>query len=164
MSTIIIRPSHMPPVRVLEVDGPRGRFVERGEGSYYLATNNHPVCDPISSFDGYAPDSRLKDWDRPFWEIYQLNDGAVQVHACRPSIQEAMRGDLHGAWGSIITPKSHRRAMRIALRIARRLCTCNPMEGIRVDWRELAHLWRIESDIPVFEIGPQKYHSSQKSK
>jgi hypothetical protein len=150
-TALILRPADSPKLWVLEVDGPRRRFTQRGEGSYYLATCNHPICDPISSLHDYGPDERLKDWDRPYWEIYQHLDGNIEVTANRPTIQETMRGDLHGRWGSSIFPKPNRTSMRIALRIARRLARCNPMEGITIQWYEASHLERIETDIPVFQ-------------
>lgn len=149
---LIIRPASNPPIHVLEVDGPRrsGRL-QRGEGSYYLSTCNHPICDPIGHYD-IPPDSRLKDWCQPSWEIYQLHDGTIKIHACRPTHQEAMRGDLHGRWGSVITIRQGptRLSLRYGLRLARVLCKCIPTEGIF-----LSDYWRlfvaeIETDIPIY--------------
>lgn len=150
MNAIIIRPSDSPPVRVLEVDGPRHKYFRRDEGCYYLQTSNMPVCCQITNPSG-DPDVRLKPWGAPFWGIVQRHDGSIYISAGRPTHQEAMRGDLHGRWGSLIYPKTSRTAFAIALRIARRLCKCNPMEGITLHWYEAAHLWRIETDLPVFQ-------------
>lgn len=151
MNSIIVRPCDSPPVRVLEVDGPPRKYVQRGEGAYYLHTSNWPICGTFPGERHSAPDARLKDWDRPYWEVYQHNDGSIEIASCRPTIQEVIRGDLHGKWGSLIYPKPNRTGFRIALRIARRLCQCNPMEGITIQWYEAAHLWRIETDLPVFQ-------------
>lgn len=151
---LIIRPKSNPPVRVLEVDGPRFPGpVQRGEGSYYLSTDNHPICDPYLRCD-VALDSRLKDWNSPWWEIYQHNDGSITIHACRPTHQETMRGDLHGRWGSIITIRPHPRksTLKQGLRLARLLCKCLPLESQAL---YLSRHWevfisKIETDIPIY--------------
>ncbi len=149
MSTaLILRPATSPRIHVLEVDGRRHN--SREDGYYRLATDNHPNC----YLRDQLPDPRLKDWEQPHWEILQHHNGRVEITSNRPTIQEVMRGDLHGRWGSSIFPKSHRFAFKIALRIARRLCRCNPIEGITLQWHEAAHLWKIQTDIPVYQTNP----------
>jgi hypothetical protein len=147
---IILSPSNIPPVRVLEVDGPRRKFVQRGEGSYYLATDNHPPCDDLwCPGTGPVDLTRYKDWSEPCWSIYQHNDGRIEITADRPSIEEVIEGDLHGSNGSsIILRVRTREAVRNGLRVARRLCRCSA-EGIRLNRHQLNGIAEIESSIPI---------------
>lgn len=153
-TSIIIRPSNSKPIRVLEVDGPRRKYVQRGEGSYYLNTNNHPLVNQLSQNMEMAGhnvyDPRFKDWSSPNWDIYQMADGSIEIHANRPSYQESMRGDLHGKWGTIIVLRnSSRWAIKNGLWMARLFLRCIPTEGIKV--RDIHLLWfrEIHTDIPI---------------
>lgn len=147
---IIPRPAFMQPVRILEVDGPRRKHVRRGEGYYYLATDNHP---PITDFmnPGSEPVdlNRFKDWSEPCWSIYQHQDGTVEITADRPSLDEAAEGDLHGHHGSsVILRRPTREAIRNGLRVARRLCRCST-DGIVLNRRQLNGIAKIETLIPI---------------
>ena len=151
---IIPRPASIPPVRVLEIDGPRRKHVQRGEGFYYLATDNHP---PITDFMQPGSEDhdcqRFAAWWEPNWEIYQMNDGSVEIHACRPSKREVIDGDLHGEWGSVIRlARPSREAIRHGLRLARRLTRCRT-DGVLVNHRHLSGIAAIETNIPVFAKG-----------
>ena len=150
-TALIIRPADSPQIHVLEVDGLRRRYVQRGEGSYYLSTNNHPSCDELELLASDGRRGCLKAWDQHYWEIYQKNDGSVEVHACRPTLQETIRGDLHGRWSSTITLGTVGRwPLRSALRIARMLATCNPIHGIQLaEPFEVRGIAKIETEIPV---------------
>ena len=147
---IIPRPSNMPPVPVLEVDGPRHKLVERGEGDYFLATDNHPPCKDFWIPGAEPVDlTRFKDWSEPCWSIYQHHDGRIEITADRPSIEEAIEGDLHGSNGSsIILRVRTREAVRNGLRVARRLCRCSA-DGIRLNRHQLNGIAEIESSIPI---------------
>ena len=155
MSTsLIIRNPSAPSPRVLEIDGPRRRYTQRGEGSYYLSTSNTPPCDDVflnGFYQGEDPaDPRLKEWGEPHWEIYQKNDGSVEVHACRPNESEIYEGDLPGALGSVIKLTSPTEwAVRNGLRLARRLLRADPEDGVVISYRELVGIITIESDLPV---------------
>ena len=150
-TALIIRPVTAPPIHVLECDGIRRRYVQRGEGSYYLATDNHPLCNDIDGrlWDGLR--SHLRDWDQPHWELIQNHDGTVEIHACRPTLQEAMRGDLFGQWGSVIhlgkQPTSEQ--LRIGLHIARKLVKCNPLEGCLITFDFTHFIEAIVTDISL---------------
>lgn len=83
-TALILRPSHIPSPRVLEVDGPRRKYVQRGEGSYYLNTNNHFMVDDLylnaeQNCPYFIPPitEELYAW----WEIYKMHDGTIEVHA-----------------------------------------------------------------------------------
>jgi hypothetical protein len=136
MSTAIIpRDPTTPSPRVLEVDGPRFRHLRRSERPYYLTTDNQP-CLPVSDLSVFEAvfDPRLcEDSGEPYWELCQLHDGTHEFHACRPSHQEAMDGDLHGALGSVIKfhPPS-RQAYLYAFSLARKLAKCHPKRGILI--------------------------------
>jgi hypothetical protein len=154
-TAIILRQANAKPIRVLEVDGPsyprRTHPVQRGEGSYYLRTSNHPPChDSWWLRVDDAPDlSRFKDWGDPCWELYQMLDGTVVIHSCRPSKRETIAGDLHGRWGSVIVLSSPtREAIRNGLRLARRLCLCSK-RGVVINRRHLGGIAKIESNIPI---------------
>lgn len=153
-TALIIRPAESPKIWVLEVDGPRQKYVQRGEGYYYLATDNQPLCDICTQYEEFAGeltlDPRLCEWGDPHWEIYQMHDGRIEVHACRPTMDEAADGDLHGALGSVIKITwPCRPILRNALRLARRLCKADPSEGILVSERDLVGIVVIETNIPV---------------
>lgn len=150
-TSLILRPKDAPKIHVLEVDGPRDRQTERrSQGRYRIATDNHPIIDRIGHYD-MPPDSRLKDWDQPSWEIYQLHDGSVEIHACRPTHQETMRGDLHGRWGSVIHLRKspNRQNIRVALQLARILCRCIPTIGFTINPTVMFDVEWIETEIPV---------------
>lgn len=152
-TAIIPRPADAPPIRVLEVDGPfyRRHPVQRGEGSYYLATDNHPPCDDIGLSAYYREDlsDRFKDFDKPYWELYQQLDGTVTIRACRPSAREIRAGDMHGRWGSVIILQAPtREAVRHGLRLARRLCRCSK-NGVVLNRRHLGGIALIETNIPI---------------
>lgn len=154
-TTIIIRPAESPKLWVLEVDGPRHKYYQRGEGYYYLATDNQPQCDSLTQFAELAGfftlDPRLCEWGDPHWEIYQKHDGSIEVHACRPTTQEVTDGDLHGALGSVIKIVwPCRPILRNALRLARRLCKADPIRGLIVAERHLVGIVVIESNIDVY--------------
>jgi len=154
-TALILRPADSPKLWVLEVDGPRRKYVQRDEGYYYLNTNNHPMVDHLTrnmELAGHdVTDSRFKDWCEPCWEIYQMHDGRIEVHACRPSAEEAMEGDLNGELGSIIKIVwPCRPVLRNALRLARRLCKADPRVGILVSERDLVGIVVIETNIPVY--------------
>jgi hypothetical protein len=158
-TAIIPRPADAPPIRVLEVDGPfyRRRPVQRGEGSYYLHTSNHPPCDDLTlGRDEFVDWKIFKDWDEPCWEIYIYDCGSVQVHASRPTPEEAADGDLHGALGSEIRLRTRpdRRDLRNALRLSRMLCKCDPVRGLDVDQDDLVGITAIYSAIPVRLLRP----------
>jgi hypothetical protein len=133
------------------VDGPRRKFVQRGEGQFYLKTDNQPPCDEISLRAHNWSDPRIKDWCEPFWSIYQNIDGSIEIHSCRPTTEEVIEGDLLGDLGSVIKIASPSRiSMRNALRLARRLCQCDPDRGITLDDDDqLVGITSIESNIPV---------------
>ncbi len=165
-TALILRPPDAPKIWVLEVDGPRHQHRLRETGYYRLATNNQPPCDFTSWNAGYPLDPRLKDWGEPHWEVYQLHDGSVEIHACRPTHQEMLRGDLHGRWGAVIrlgnNPK--RRAIRRALQIARVCCRCIPTLGFAVPGATVLDFDSIETEIPILiaETGarfPQPNHT-----
>jgi hypothetical protein len=147
---IIPRPSYMAPVRVLEVDGPRRKYVQRGEGSYYLATDNHPhITDFMHPGTEPVDLNRFKDWSEPCWSIYQYHDGTVKITADRPSPDEAAEGDLHGQHGSSIILRSRtREAIRNGLRVARRLCRCST-DGIFLNRHHLNGIVEITTLIPI---------------
>ena len=153
MSTtaLIIRPSTAPKIWVLEVDGPRHKYVQRGEGSYYLETSNWPSCDELELRASDGRRGRLRDWDQPYWEIYQQNDGNIDVHACRPTTQEVMRGDLHGRWGSVIHLGKNptRKQLRYALGLARILGRCIPTVGIVINPAMMLFFESIDTELPV---------------
>ncbi len=151
----IIRPAESPKLWVLEVDGPRRKYCQRGEGYYYLATDNQPQCGTLTQYAEFAGaltlDPRLCEWGDPHWEIYQNHDGSIEVHACRPTTQEVTDGDLHGALGSVIKIVwPCRPILRNALRLARRLCKADPSAGILVSERDLVGIVVIETNIPVY--------------
>lgn len=150
-SSIILRDPAAPPIHVLELDGPRQKYVQRGEGAYYLETSNLPVLiSPLSLGEPATDDPRLTDWESPHWEIYQMHDGGIEIHACRPTESEIHEGDLHGALGSVIKVSwPCRPILRNALRLARRLMKADPMVGISVTRRHLVGIVVIETDIPV---------------
>ena len=153
MSTtaLILRPPTAPKLWVLEVDGPRRKYVQRGEGSYYLSTDNQPMIPSLISHEEPAHDPRLKDWPDATWEIVQNLDGSFEVLANRPTEEEVYEGDLHGELGSTIKISwPFRFVLRNALRIARLLCKADPVKGIRLTERELVGIIVIESDIPCY--------------
>jgi hypothetical protein len=151
-TALILRPADSPKLWVLEVDGPRRKYTQRGEGSYYLSTDNQPVIDPVANYMCHEFDPRLReDFGEPHWEIYQNNDGSVHVHACRPTDEEMIEGDLHGALGSIIKIAwPCRPILRNALRLARLLCKADPIRGLIVAERDLVGIVVIQSDIDVY--------------
>lgn len=149
-TALIIRPADAPSIHVLECDGPRRKYAPT-RGNYRLATDNQPPSDYSSWNAGYPLDPRLKDWGEPHWEVYQLHDGSVEIHACRPTNQEALRGDLHGRWGSVIHlgRNPSRDQLRLGLQLARLLCKCLPTIGFCVSPNVMFHIQRIETNIPV---------------
>ena len=154
-TAIIPRPAHAKPIRVLEVDGPNyhKRPVQRGEGSYYLHTSNYPPCDDLTLYSGEPLDTtRFKTWGDPHWDLYLHLTGRYEVMACRPTDAEGREGDLVGELGSEIhiRIRPDRRDLKNALRLARRLCTCDPVKGITVEEDELVGITSIISDIPVY--------------
>lgn len=153
MSTtaLIIRPADAPSIHVLECDGPRKKFTQSRYGHYRLFTDNQPTCETAYCDFGYVPDSRLKNWGEPYWQIHQLHDGSVEIHACRPTHQEAMRGDLHGRWGSVIHlgHQPTRDQIRIGLQLARILCRCIPTAGFCISPKLIFFVRRIETLIPI---------------
>ncbi len=150
-TALILRPKENPPVRVLELDGPKKRYVQRGEGSYYLCTDNQPLHS-IMPLAEYPPDPRLTDWASPHWEIYQQHDGSIEVHACRPTEEEIMEGETHGALGSVIRLLVVSKInIRAALQLARILCKCSP-DGVpyyRSSFRIALNNAVIETNIPI---------------
>ena len=149
ITTLIVRPPDCKLVRVLEADGPRIKGVQRGEGCYYLETSNAPRCDAISLV---APESDffLKDWGDPHWEIYQMNDGIVHMHACRPTEAEVIAGETLGDLGSVIVLRViYRHSIADARWLARKLCNCDPVKGITIHPLVLTGIARIETDIPI---------------
>jgi hypothetical protein len=154
MTTAIIpRPPEKPPIRVLECDGPRHKHFNLGEGYYYLATDNQPRIvglDCIHIGRDPDPDPALnQSWDEPHWEIYQLHEGTIEVHACRPSFREIMDGDLHGRIGSVIRLRvNNKPTMRNALHVARTLLHCDPRKPVLFpEWVTLA--LDIEAPVPI---------------
>lgn len=153
MSTtaLILRPPTAPKIRVLEVDGPARKYVQRGEGYYYLSTDNQPMETSLISVEIPHPDPRFKDWPDATWEIVQYNDGRIEVLSNRPTEEEIYEGDLHGDLGSTIKVSwPCRWVMRSALRIARLLCKVDPSKGIYLTERDLIGITAIESNIPCF--------------
>jgi len=151
-TALILRPDDKPQPWVLEVDGPRRKYVQRGEGSYYLGTTNHPDCFNLQHrFDDGRRGGVLTAWDQPYWEIYQQYDGRIEVHACRPTIQEVRRGDMHGYWGSVIKLgiRPRRGVLRVALQLARVLAKCLPTVGFTIEPSVVYQILRIETLIPV---------------
>jgi hypothetical protein len=134
------------------VDGPRRKFVQRGEGSYYLSTDNLPCFPPFAlAVEEPPPDPRLKGDFEACWEIVQYNDGRVEILANRPTLAEIMDGDLFGALGTSITlPQVSRHRLKMALRVARKLCQCDPTKGISITFSEYAYIGIIYSNIPVY--------------
>lgn len=150
-TALILRPSSMPPVHVLECDGPRHKHYVRGEGAYRLSTDNHQRCSETFHPEDQPHDPALHDWNEPCWEIYQNHDGSIEVHACRPNMREIREGDMHGGLGSVIKIAwPCRPILRNALRLARRLCKADPKTGIFVSERDLVGIDLIESVIPVW--------------
>jgi hypothetical protein len=152
-TALILRPKSAPPIRVLEVDGPRRKHYERGEGSYYLATDNQPRIvglDCIHIGREPDPDPALnQSWGEPHWAIYQRHDGTMEVHSCRPNFREIMAGDLHGKLGSVIRLRvKNKPTLRNALHVARTLLHCAPRKPVLFpEWVTLA--LEIESPVPV---------------
>ncbi len=153
-TSLILRPKENPPIRVLEVDGPRHKHsIHPDDRAYYrLQTDNQPVIDPVSDYISYNFDPRLnEDFGEPYWKIYLHHDGRVEVHANRPTEQEIIDGDLSGALSSVIKIVwPCRPILRNALRLARRLCKADPNQGIQVTERDLVGIVVIESNIPVY--------------
>jgi hypothetical protein len=148
---IILRPTCMPLIHVLECDGPRHKDHRRGEGFYRLCTDNHQRCNETFFPQDQPYDPALVDWSEPCWEIYQNHDGSIEVHACRPTLREIMQGDMHGTYGSVIKISwPCRPILRNALRLARRLCKADPIRGLIVSERDLVGIVVIETDIPVY--------------
>lgn len=147
ITALVLRDKTTPPVRVLEVDGPRFKGpVQRGEGQYYLATDNQPQCEPNNQNE-YLP--HLAEWGDPYWEIYLYQSGWVNITANRPTDSEIGDGDMHGSLGStIIIDKPDRTAIRNGLRIARRLAKC-PADGCVLNWRDLTGIREIQTDLDV---------------
>jgi hypothetical protein len=149
-TSLILRPKDAPKIHVLEVDGPRRRYaLDRSEGSYRLSTDNHPI--DTLDYAQQECDPRIKHWNEPSWEIYQLHDGSVEIHANRPTRQEMMRGDLHGRWGSVIhlgkNPSRFR--IRIGLQLARSLCRVLPQHGFTINKHVPLYVDSIETEIPI---------------
>jgi hypothetical protein len=152
-TALIIRPAVAPKIYVLECDGPRQKHHVRGEGFYRLSTDNHQRCNQtFYPQDDQPYDHALRDWDEPHWEIYQNHDGSIEVHSCRPTVQEVTRGDLHGSLGSVIRIAwPCRPFLRNALRLARRLCKADPIYGCIMAEKDLIGIVAIESAIPVYK-------------
>jgi hypothetical protein len=133
------------PVRVLEVDGPKQPYVQRGEGAYYLLTNNRPLL------DGSDLDERLKDWEEPHWEIIQNHDGTIEIHACRPTEAEVRDGDLLGDQGSVIhLHQGTRYSIAIGRRLARKLCRIWPSHyNLFISLETMFFIRKIETNLPV---------------
>jgi hypothetical protein len=149
-TALIIRPPDAKPVRVLEVDGPRHGTHPDDRLYYRLSTSNHPPADWLASGFYAEPPLYLHDWNDPYWEIYQHADGSVHVHACRPTLDETIEGDLHGSLGSVIKLRFvNRSSLKKALRIARMLCSCAPEIGIELLESEVVGLAEIETDLPL---------------
>jgi hypothetical protein len=150
-TSLILRPQTIPTVHILEVDGPRHKHYRRGEFHYYLATNNHQRVEGSFYWYDQPAEPHLKGFDEPYWEIIQHHDGGIEVHACRPSDQEARDGELYGALGSTIKITwPCRPILRNALRLARRLCKADPIRGLLVSERDLVGIVVIETNIPVY--------------
>lgn len=150
-TSLILRPKDAPKIHVLEVDGPRRRYATSCSSLCdHIQTDNQPICTDWPWADP-QPDSRLKNWGEPHWEIYHYKDGSVQIHACRPTRQEMMRGDLHGRWGSVIHlgKNPHRPAIRIGLSVARLLSKCLPDVPLRLCDHVALHVVSIETQIPI---------------
>jgi hypothetical protein len=150
-TALILRDPKTPPVHVLEEDGTTWKHRLRYAGSYYLTTSNSPSCDDFELKDSNGRRGCLRDWCQPHWEIYQMPDGDVKVHACRPTYQEVIRGELFGRWGSVINlgKQPTRESLRLALHLARLLCRCIPTEGISIAWDSLLFFGPIETEIPI---------------
>jgi hypothetical protein len=153
MSTAIIpRDPTTPSPRVLEIDGPRFRHLRRSERPYCLSTDNQP-CLPVSDLSVFETelDPRLcEDFGEAHWEIHQHNDGRIEIHACRPTDDEIIEGDFHGALGSVIKLTSPTRwALRNGLRLARRLLRADPKQGVVITARELIGIITVQGVIPV---------------
>jgi hypothetical protein len=150
-TALIIRPKDAPKIHVLEVDGPRRRYATNSSSLCdHVQTNNQPICTDWP-WATPQPDPRLKHWDEPHWEIYQYKDGSVQIHACRPTRQEMMRGDLHGRWGSVIHLRKNPRrpSIQIGLSLARMLCKCLPNVALHICDHVALHVDSIETEIPL---------------
>ena len=149
--SLMIRPKESPPVRVLEVDGPKRKYVQRGEGYYYLATDNLPISQEYMRFGCNEPDERLVDWDEPHWEIYKNHDGSVEIHACRPTYEEICSGDTLGEFGSIIRLRfAARHTVNFGRWVARLPTKCDPCKGILIPEFVMCCFTGIESDIPIY--------------
>lgn len=93
----------------------------------------------------------LKDWGQPYWDILISPEGAVEVHACRPTEAEIYAGDLHGELGSVITPKHcDRNTIKNALRLARLLGKADPGRGLYVKAEYLLGIAKIETQIDIY--------------
>jgi len=164
-TSLILRPKDAPKIHVLEVDGPRRRYATNSSSLCdHVQTDNHPICTDWP-WATPQPDPRLKHWDEPHWEIYQYKDGSVQIHACRPTRQEMMRGDLHGRWGSVIALGQHptRYQIRLALQLARLLCRCIPTIGFWINPSVMFHIRSIETEIPVKSSTGVRFSSISKA-
>ena len=113
-------------------------------------TDNLPELNPMVS--GCVATSRAgeADWDKPNWRISRHACGTVIISANRPTEEEAREGDLTGELGSHIRlAQVTQTSLRNDLRMARRLCRCQPT-GLRVHERDLIGIGDIISSIPVF--------------
>ncbi len=114
--------------------------------SYKLHTSNSPSLDPLEK----EIPSHLKDWGQPYWELYVMENGAVEVFANRPTGKEIGEGDLHGVLGSVIhLDVVNRASVRNALWLARKLCTCDPINGILVPAHRIKGISQLITNIPV---------------
>lgn len=154
-TALILRPENQPPIHVLEVDGPRHKHPRQ---SHPICTSNWPRISYINLFNldlDPTPDPVLADWDEPYWEIYQHRDGAIVIHANRPTEDEVIEGDLQGALGSVIKiERPTREIFRRAMRIARRLLRADPDSAFFIRQPEIAGIHSIETDLPVYFIQP----------
>ncbi len=115
---------------------------------YKFHTSNSPSLDPLEK----EVPPHLKDWGEPCWEIYVMENGSVEVAACRPTGKEIGEGDLHGVWGSIIhLDVINRSSMKNALWLARKLCTCDPVNGILIPPHRVKGIRELITNIPVLQ-------------
>jgi hypothetical protein len=114
---------------------------------YKFSTDNLPPLDPLVKETPHY----LKDWGQPSWSIYVMHDDSIEVHADRPSHAEIVEGDLHGSLGTqMVLSSAHRPFVRNALHLARKLCTCDPINGIVIPRRILIGIKEIRTCIPIY--------------
>lgn len=122
---------------------------------FRLSADNQPeICIGLPiHFSSERPE--LKDWGQPYWDILISPEGAVEIHACRPTEAEICAGDLHGELGSVIIPKRcDRNTVKNALRLARLLCKADPGRGLYVKAEYLHGIAEIDTQIDIYICYP----------